>query len=309
MLHPCSADVNERRKLGCSRHADAYNTECSKCTNAIIPKAYFCYQHRKLRGVALASVEAKKDRFEIHQKNLNRGSRRHHVREDSDVEIDNEEKHESEQHVVRDAPRRAGQLARNRPSGLSRDWTYRIGRSWLYGYYVIVKPCGIILWIAPLYRSEGAARVVDIWGDCYYRQVKPTYTWTDSGCKIWQYIRNRARYAELWRFTRWLVDRFHGKKSHNMTADIVNFCTQNCDVGSMDDELREQAAPGIAGKTNSQAQEQVMVKLGKLIWTLSMEHYTQWFTLFWITLDMNTELLCNMKRKGRTFVPPLCLYR
>ena len=147
---------------------------------------------------------------------------------------------------------------------------------------------------------------MEIWNDCYEGIEKPAYTWTDSGCNLWRYINNRPVMKSIWEFTRWLVDRFHGNKSHNMNnPNVVNFCTTHCDVSSMNVEDKP---PGIHRCSNSQAQEQVMRSLGAFTWMQNMHSDLLWFNMFWITLDINTDLLIEKTKAGVTFEPELCLY-
>ncbi len=103
---------------------------------------------------------------------------------------------------------------------------FKVGRCWLYGQYFIVKPCGYIMWHDMLYRSEGSWITMNIWNSLYRgipAEQRPRYTWTDSGCKLWKYINNRPNMQNLWRFTWWLVDRFHGGLSHNMRDTVRIF--------------------------------------------------------------------------------------
>ena len=310
VLYPCGADIDEPRKVGCRRHRTEYVASCAKCVDEIIPNKRFCNQHRDLEGHAMAKHAKRKDRYALNQRRSLRGQRRHHVREDSDVEVDNDEADEQNHVVAREAAdeKKSDDVAHGLPT-VPENWSFKVGRCWLYGYYMIVKTCGYILWASPLYRSEGCWQTVAIWNDCFRGQKKPNYTWTDQGCKLWRYINNKAMYSAVWSRTRWLVDRFHGNKSHNMTAAIETFCTRNCDVGNMAEARKRVAAPGISGRTNSQAQEQVMAKIGKLNWTFNMSHYMQWFTIFWITMDMNIDLVSKMRQDNVDFVPSLCLYR
>ena len=185
-------------------------------------------------------------------------------------------------------------------------WKFMIGRRYLHGQYFILKPCGFILWNDVLHRSEGVARVVEIWNDLYLGKTaeeRPCYTWTDSGCKIWPYIINRPSLQAQWRHTWWLIDRFHGGNSHNMPGNRngaqIQFCRKCCDVTKMKPEDKP---PGIT-RANSEAQEQVMNIIGKFQWTFNMHPELQWFFLFWMCFDLNELKVQSMVRSGKRVRP------
>lgn len=338
VLSPCHFDIDGPLHNGCPGHNDVYHANCAQCIEAVVPKDNrFCTTHVVLEGHAAHYEGRQEERYLHNLRRSMRGKRRQHVREESNEDIDIEEgDDENLKRIVADELDETDEDGddeeeydetdeddddeeeseeyddedRRRREPYPRTWSFRVGRYYLYGYYMIVKPCGYILWASPLFRSEGCKRTVAIWNDCFRGQPKPNYAWTDSGCKIWRYVLNNVNYKDLWESTRWLVDRFHGKKSHNMSQDIQSFCAQYCDLQNMTEAAKDVAAPGMSKRTNSQAQEQVMAKMGKLVWTYNMNHIMQWFTIFWITLDMNTSLVSAMHRKGRRYVPkPLCLYR
>ena len=274
------------------------------CCKIIQPKIKnFCREHHALEDIARRQLQKRKDRFDDHRRGALRGNNRHHVREDSDVEIENEENDADQQQIQQQIQQ---QDEEEKKEEIPDSWKFKVGRCWLYGYYAIVKPCGYFMWMEPLYRSEGCARVMEIWNDCYEGKGKPAYTWTDSGCNLWRYVNNRPVLRGIWQFTRWLVDRFHGNKSHNMNnPDVENFCSRNCDVSKMNVADKP---PGIHQCSNSQAQEQIMKSLGSFTWMQNMHYDLMWFNLFWITMDINTDLLIEKTKSGENIEPELCLY-
>eukprot|EP01083_Nonionella_stella_P275977 937441_1 len=298
VLHPCDNDIDGPKNEHCALHNN-YVIGCNGCADAIVPRKNFCRSHRALEEKARAALKKRQDRYDQNRRAVVRGDRRHHVREDSDVEIESDDNDPLENAEVED------QKEEN-DGNIPSTWKFKVGRCWLYGYYVVVKPCGYILWAAPLFRSEGCKRVVEIWNECYSRRDKPIYTWTDMGCTIWRFINNKPVLRNIWTHTRWLVDRFHGNKSHSMNnPNAVNFCTQHCDVTKMRIAAKP---PGIHGVSNSQAQEQVMPKMAAFTWMQNMHYDLQWFNLFWVTFDLNIDLLIAMKEEEINFVPDLCLY-
>ena len=57
-------------------------------------------------------------------------------------------------------------------------WKYDLSRSFMYGWYFIVRPCGYIIYEAPLWKSEGVRRTVEIWNEAFEGKTpeqRPSY--------------------------------------------------------------------------------------------------------------------------------------
>ena len=104
---------------------------------------------------------------------------------------------------------------------------------------------------------------------------------------------------EMWSWTRWLIDRFHGGNSHNMNRESrsaqVAFCKKCCDVTKMD---KQRNYPKGIDKANSETQEQIMNIIGKFQWTFNMHPDIQWFFLYWMCFDLNELRLQDMVRNN-----------
>eukprot|EP01083_Nonionella_stella_P196412 722721_1 len=136
VLHPCDNDIDERKIEHCGMHNN-YVIGCSRCADAIVPRKNFCRVHRALEAKARDALKKKQDRYGQNRRGVVRGERRHHVREDSDVEIENDDYDPLDNVVVEDQKE---EDADNIPPS----WKFKVGRCWLYGYYMIVKPCGYL---------------------------------------------------------------------------------------------------------------------------------------------------------------------
>ena len=198
----------------------------------------------------------------------------------------------------------------------SDEWRFSVTRAFLYGHYYIVKPCGYILYEAPLYRAEGVRRTVEIWNEAfpsshYTPREKPTYAWMDKGCAVWYFILKDVIQRPLWEYTKIVIDRWHGGNSHASTSTAVSqFCRQFCDVSKMTPHrIKYQLHyTGILDSNNkplgdSEAQERCMHKVGQLRHaTNNMSVEKQRFFLFWLSIDMN-EMLTRKKFQETLPVP------
>ena len=161
----------------------------------------------------------------------------------------------------------------------------------MYGWYYVVKPCGYIYYEAPLYRSEGVSRTIDILNEAfppthYTPEEKPVYIWCDKACSVWYKILNTPDLRGAWLYTKILVDRFHGGISHKSTNSVVSqFCSLYCDVSKMEPHrikrvLRYHGLLDNENKNlgNSEAQEQTMNKVGQLSHAvMNMDYQNQRF--------------------------------
>eukprot|EP01084_Bolivina_argentea_P276922 472617_1 len=147
---------------------------------------------------------------------------------------------------------------------------------------------------------------MDVWNSCYRGippEDRPSFTWTDSGCKLWPYINNNEELFNLWKFTQWLIDRAHAIIAHNNTgrnSAQVRFCRAYCDMTRMDPA---QKPPGVDGKGNSERQEQIMNTLGAFAWTFNMHFDIQWMFLYWLCMDLNELLLQKMQKSNKQCFP------
>ena len=85
-------------------------------------------------------------------------------------------------------------------------------RNFSFGWYIICSPCGYILYDAPLLRSEGEARVAEIWEEAYVGvdpMSRPNYIFTDISCKVQRYIENNNELKQNWSNTKFVLDRYH----------------------------------------------------------------------------------------------------
>ncbi len=195
---------------------------------------------------------------------------------------------------------------KNEENNIPSSWKFKVGRCWLYGQYIIISPCGYILWNEAIWRMEGCKNTMDIWNSCYRGippERRPNYIWTDSGCKLWPYINNNEYLSALWEFTRWLIDRAHALIAHNNTgrnSAQVRFCREHCDTTRM---AVADKPPGVHERGNSEKQEQFMNVIGAFSWTFNMHFDIQWMFLYLLCMDMNELLLQKMQTNNQQCIP------
>ena len=177
----------------------------------------------------------------------------------------------------------------------------------LYGWYYIVKPCGYILYEAELYRSEGVRRTLEIFDEAfpsshYTPEEKPAYIWCDRACSCYYRILNDEILRDSWKFSKFIIDRFHGGNKHKSENTVVSrFCKKYCNVADMTVrrikyELKYVGLLDENNKNlgNSEAQEQTMFKVGQVKHAvMNMKFKNQKFFLFWFSIDMNEILTRN----------------
>ena len=299
-------NIVQGRKIHHCDNCRTYNRNCSQCISAVIPSNKFCRRHRHLQ----AAANAQRNRIENnddHRQNqamlrgglqsLYGAKRNRMIENDVDLNIDN-----------------------NNNNDQQNQEKFSIKRSLLYGYYYIVRPCGYILYEAPLWKSEGVKRTIEIWNECFEgvpSYNRPDYNWCDRGCGVSYHLENSSpvEIRNLWQWTQWLIDRYHGGMSHKRSANVVNqYCEENCDVAKMtfDDSTKDdlmQRFPGIwtsEGESiaNSEAAEHTMDRVGAFKSAVQgMRIESQRFFLFWMSMEMNEEL--TRKQYGKKRIEPV----
>ena len=204
-------------------------------------------------------------------------------------------------------------ISTNRKKKRAETWKYKLTRSFLYGWYFIVRPCGFIVYEAPLYKSEGVKRTIEIWNEAFEgvaAEERPSYLVADKGCAIRYYINNSddQQLIDAWSKTIIIVDRYHGGLSHLETEQAINvFCQKHCDVykiwkrliKSGQERKMDELFPGLyieGGQPvgNTQAQEQSMNQLGDYSACLrAMRLDNQIYAMFWIAVNRNEEYARN----------------
>ena len=182
---------------------------------------------------------------------------------------------------------------------------YWVIRAFSYGYYYIVYTCGYVIYEAPLWRSEGVARTLEIYEEAFEgipACQRPSYIWADRSCGVSYYLKHTVSAARksLSKYTKWLMDRFHGALSH---TPVQEHCMEHCDVSKMDFQNHRNDLlnrfPGVWTKDgtpvgNSEAGEQQMGKIkgfGHVVQNMHIDNAR--FFLFWMSVDMNEELIRN----------------
>ena len=188
--------------------------------------------------------------------------------------------------------------------------------------YVIVRPCGYIMQINPLIRSEGVREVINNFlkllqakgkkGEAKYQL--PDYIWTDMSCDIFMFLNNNPDVKIDFGTVKWLVDRFHAKYKHNQKdyrEDKKNtkvwWCRRYVDVTRYQDPDFKCVPPypGVGkGEGDSQAAEQMMNILGDFSWIREMNFIKQVFFIHCITDDLNETIVRNNAHKTHVQFTP-----
>ena len=158
-------------------------------------------------------------------------------------------------------------------------------------------------------ESEGVARTLEIYEEAY-KDVpaadRPSYVWADRSCGVSYFLKHSNRVShqtkQNWQFTKWLIDRFHGGLSHKQGNTAVQLhCTAHCDVSKMDFQVNREELlrrfPSVWDENgnplgNSEAGEHAMNKskgFGHVVMNMHIDNAR--FFLFWMSVDMNEELI------------------
>ena len=190
-----------------------------------------------------------------------------------------------------------------------KEWRAWLTRCFGYGWYYIVRPCGFILYEAPLYKSEGLTRTIQIWNEAFEgvdSDERPCYAFADRACAIrYNILKSSDRQLQNdWKSTVFVVNRSHGGLSHKESSAAVNqFCQEECDVYKISLRLHKQGRghemdtkfPGLYYNGgipigNGEVAEQSMNRLGNYANVLrSMRWDNQEYAVFWISVNRNEE--------------------